>query len=179
VPGQSVNLLRLLRPEHVSVGFCDQAWPLEATSALDWLGAIAVDLETLAGVFPGLIGDDRLDDMINLIVEDPARMLNWLPVAQEVVGAAAGRDWWWAVNLTRKATSSWPLINGFLIRQGVRADGIGFPDWLDACYSWLWEHCDEEERIKLDLQLSMRPKGVAIKQSKAQVQAMLADFAAD
>jgi hypothetical protein len=43
----------------------------------------------------------------------------------------------------------------------------------------LWQAGDEKERIKLDTQLSMPPRGVAIRQSKAAKQRMLADFAAE
>lgn len=43
----------------------------------------------------------------------------------------------------------------------------------------LWSGCDENGRIKLDLELSMPPAGMAVRQSKAAKQKMLADFAAD
>ena len=53
------------------------------------------------------------------------------------------------------------------------------PDWLDACYMLLWGNCDENGRVKLDLELSAPPAGVALRQSKQAKQRMLADFAAD
>lgn len=103
----------------------------------------------------------------------------WLNCARVAVGRGGGRDWWWSVNLIRKSLSGWPYINGKLLLSGVNARTLPLPDWLDACYMLLWGNCDENSRIKLDLELSMPPAGVALRQSKAAKTQMLADFAAD
>lgn len=137
------------------------------------------DLDRLAGVFPGSIGDDDVDAMYQLALSDPDIERRWLNAARVGVGRGSGRDWWWSVNLVRRALSGWPYINGKLLLSGVDAHRLPFPDWLDACYMLLWSGCDENGRIKLDLELSMPPAGVALRQSKAQKERMLADFAAD
>ncbi len=137
------------------------------------------DLDRLAGVFPGSIGDDDVDAMYHLALSDPDIERRWLNAARVGVGRGSGRDWWWSVNLVRRALSGWPYINGKLLLSGVDAHRLPFPDWLDACYMLLWSGCDENGRIKLDLELSMPPAGVALRQSKAQKERMLADFAAD
>lgn len=137
------------------------------------------DLDSLAGVFPGSIGDDDVDAMYQLALSDPDIERRWLNAARVAVGRGSGRDWWWSVNLIRRALSGWPYFNGKLLLSGVSARDVLLPDWLDACYMLLWGSCDEKERIKLDLELSMPPAGVAIRRSKAQTEKMLADFAAD
>lgn len=172
----SVSLLSWLRPEQIHVAFAGTTWQLQATTAADWLGAIAIDFEGLSGVFPGLVADDDLDDMSQLLL-DPDLHEPMREVARKVVQAAGGRDWWWTVNLARRVMGQWIYINGFLVRQGIRADGIGLPDWLDACYTWLWEHRDENEKTVLDMELGMPPKGMKL--DGTQVRKMLADFAAD
>jgi hypothetical protein len=43
----------------------------------------------------------------------------------------------------------------------------------------LWSGVDEKERIKLDLELSLPPAGVAVRQSKTAKLKMLSEFAAD
>lgn len=174
--GQSVNLLAWLRPEQVHVSYAGRSWELEATCAADWIGAIIFDTDSLAGVFPGLIRDDDVEAMSTLL-QDPENLPGLQETARSVVQAAGGRDWWWTVNLIKRVIGQWIYVNGILVRQGVRADGIGLPDWLDACYTWLWERSDENERVALDAELSWAPKGV--RHSKRQIEQMVADFAAD
>lgn len=137
------------------------------------------DLDTLAGVFPGSIGDDDVDAMHHLALSDPDIERRWLNAARVAVGRGGGRDWWWCVNLSRKALGGWAYINGKLLLSGVSARDMSLPDWLDACYMLLWGGCDENGRTKLDLELSLPPAGVAIRRSKAATEKMLADFAAD
>lgn len=172
----SVNLLSWLRPETVHVYFCDRAWQLRASTALDWLGAIALDTQQLAGVFPGLIADEDLDNMLQLM-RDPSNLEGMTQVATKVLQAAGGRDWWWTLNLSRKAISAWAQVNGILVRQGVRTESIGLPDWLDACYSMLWERGDENQKAALDAELSIVPAGMRVRGKAARQ--MLAAFQAD
>lgn len=114
---------------------------------------------------------------LSLSSEDFER--RWLNAARVAVGRAGGRDWWWTINLITKALSGWPYINGRLLLQGVDSRRLPLPDWLDACYMMLWTNSDEKERIKLDMQLSMPPAGVAVRQTRAAKEKMLAEFAAD
>lgn len=137
------------------------------------------DLDTLAGVFPGAIGDDDVDAMRDLALPCPDADRRWLNAARVAVGRGGGRDWWWSVNLARKALGAWPYINGKLLLSGVDSHHLPFPDWLDACYMLLWGNSDETGQIKLDLELTLPPAGTAIRQSKAAKEKMLADFAAD
>lgn len=137
------------------------------------------DVDGLSGVFPGSIADVDVDAMYHLALSDPDIERRWLNAARVAVGRGGGRDWWWSVNLVKRCLAGWPYINGKLLLSGVSARGLPLPDWLDAAYMLLWSGCDEKERIKLDLELSLPPAGVGIRQSKAAKQRMLADFAAD
>jgi len=143
------------------------------------VGAVGFDMDNLAGVFPGSIGDDDVDAMYHLAMSDPDIDRRWRNAARVGVGRGSGRDWWWSVNLIRKALGGWPYINGKLLLAGVSARDLPLPDWLDACYMMIWSGCDEQNRIKLDLELSMPPAGVALRQSKAAKVKMAESFAAD
>lgn len=172
----NLNLLASLRPTKVHADFAGRRWPLEAATASDWLSAIAHDFEELEGVFPGLIAPEDLEDFWPICLQQwPGGMVR--VAARQAVGTAAGRDWWWTVNLTRMALGGWIYINGILVRQGVLCDRLGLADWLDACYSLLWERSAEEQRKSLDLALSTPPRGV--KGGKEAIRKMMADFAAD
>lgn len=155
------------------------SFALEATTASQWLGAIAVDPEGLAGVMPGLIADDDLEAMEAIMSSHPDIDRRWINAARMALQRAGGRDWWWTLNLSRQALGAWIYINGMLLRQNIDSARTGLPDWLDACYTMLWERGKEEDRTKLDLQLSMRPKGVGVRQTKAAIAEMTSAFAAD
>lgn len=117
--------------------------------------------------------------MYHLSLSCPDIDRRWLNAARVALGRGSGRDWWWSLNLITKSLQSWPYINGKLLLSGVAVRDTLLPDWLDACYMLLWGSCDEQSRIKLDLELSLPPAGIAIKQSREAKQRMLADFAAD
>lgn len=117
--------------------------------------------------------------MYHLALSDPNISRRWLNAARVAVARGSGRDWWWSVNLIRRALGGWPYINGKLLLSGVSARHLLLPDWLDACYMLLWSGCDENGRMKLDLELSMPPVGVALRQSKAAKVRMAESFAAD
>lgn len=168
-----------VRPAHVSVTCLDRRWALDLDTAHQWLGAVGFDLDTLTGIFPGSIGDDDLEAMHHLALSCPDIERRWLNAARVALGRGGGRDWWWSLNLIRKSLQSWPYINGKLLLSGVSAVHVPLPDWLDACYMLLWSNCDENSRVKLDLELSLPPVGVALRRSKEAKQKMLADFAAD
>lgn len=175
----SVDILALLRPSEVVVAVGGRPFTLAAATASQWLGAIALDMDTLAGIMPGLVADEDLPAMVALMEAHPDIEDRWLHAARTALGRAAGRDWWWALNLTRRSLQGWMYINGILLRQNVNARDTSFPDWLDACYTMLWQGCDQEQQVKLDLELSMRPRGVVIKRTREQMRADVAAFAAD
>jgi len=179
VPAPSVDLLAALRPQQVIVRIAGRPFLLEATCAAHWLGAIATDIEGLYGIMPGLVADDDLDLMQELMATHPDIETRWFHAARTALGRGAGRDWWWAHNLAKRCLGVWIYINGMLLRQGVDSRSMSLPDWLDACYTLMWQNADEEQRIKLDLELSARPRGLAVRQNPAAVKQMLMDFASD
>lgn len=179
MPGPSVDLLALLRPAQVSVTVAGHRFTLEAQSASHWLGAVARDYTNLSGIMPGLIADDDLDLMCDLIDTLPDIETRWVNSARMALQRGGGRDWWWTLHLCQQALGTWIYTNGMLLRQNVDATSMRFGDWLDACYTLYWQHASEEDRMTLDMKLSMRPKGVAVRQSGAQIKQMAAAFAAD
>lgn len=179
MPGPSVDLLALLRPDEVAVTVAGRRFPLTARTAAQWIGAIAMDTDNLYGLVPGLIEEDDLDAMYELGVSHPDIETRWFWAARTALGRGAGRDWWWARNLTVRTLGGWAHVNGMLLRQGISAKSVSYPDWLDACYSMLWANGDEEARTKLDLELSARPRGIAVAQSRQESKRMAQAFAAD
>ncbi len=172
------DVLALSRPHTVIVTCFNRSWTLRYNTATSWIGACGWDLETLAGVFPGGIADDDVTDMWAHVSDDDASR-RWTNTARAALGRASGRDWWWALNLIRRCLESWSYINGALLLKGVDSNSMTLPSWLDAAYMLLWQGCDEEGRMKLDLDLSLPPAGVGVKQSAQAKRKMLEAFAAD
>lgn len=173
------DIFQSLRPRHVTVTAFECDWPILLDTAISWIGAVGFDLDTLAGVFPGALGDDRIEEMQQQALRHPDADRRWVNAARVAVSRGGGRDWWWTVNLVRKSLQAWPYINGKLLLSGVDAHTARFPDWLDATFMMLWSNADEKDRIKLELELSLPPAGAAVKRSPAAKRRMLAEFAAD
>lgn len=138
-----------------------------------------MDTVNLSGIMPGLLDDDDLDLMCELIDTNPDIEQRWINSARMALQRAGGRDWWWTLNLARQALGTWIYSNGMLLRQGVDARAMCLGDWLDACYTLYWERASEEDRMQLDMKLSLPPKGVAVHRSRSATKQMLASFAAD
>lgn len=172
----AADLFASVRPDTVTVVCFDTEWTLAPATAYQWLGAIAIDPETLSGVLPGALADEDVDAMWSH-VRDPDARRRWLNAARVAVARAGGRDWWWVVNCVRKTVGVWTYINGSLLLSGVDARSTKLADWLDAAYVSMYRNQDEDGRIRLDLELSTPPKGVP--GNKHQNRQMLAAFAAD
>lgn len=121
--------------------------------------------------------DDDVEAMYQLSLLHNDADSRWQYAARAAIGRAGGRDWWWTANLCKKALMGWPYINGRLQLEGVNAHNTPFPDWLDATYMLLWGNSDEKGQIKLDLELSLPPRGVAVPRTTQRK--MAEDFAAD
>lgn len=174
----NVNVFLTHRPQQVHVKAFSQQWLLVGETAYDWLGCIGADLAGLTGVFPGMVEETQLEMLYEYILEDDFHD-RCIRTARVAIGRAAGKDWWWALNLCKQILPGWSLINGIMLREGISSQHIGFADYLDAVYSLLWERSDKEGRMKLDVELSMMPAGVRVKQNSAARKRMLDDFAAD
>jgi hypothetical protein len=174
------DVLLATRPQKVVVTCFGQEWPLRLDCAAGWIGAIGFDLVGLSGVLPGGIEEEDVERMWAAIPADPVvAERRWRNSARVAVSRGSGRDWWWTVNLTRRCLQSWPYINGLLLLQGVDAEAMRFPSWLDAAYMLLWQRGDEEHRQALDLELSIPPVGVSSAQAPVAAKNMLSAFAAD
>lgn len=172
------DVLAATRPAQVTVTCFERSWDLELPHAAAWIGAAGYDLDSLSGIFPGAICERDLDAMWDLS-GDPDAPRRWLNAARMSVQRGSGRDWWWTVNLIRKVLGIWPYINGQLLLAGVDAEKMPFASWCDATFMLLWTNQDEEGRTRLDLELSMLPRGVAVKMPATAKKKMLDSFAAD
>lgn len=164
----------------VTVTCCERLWHLRDAPAHDWIMGIGADPATLAHIFPGMLRDADIPAMYTLSRTVPDIERRWLNVARKAVSKASGRpDWWWATNLTTRVLSGWQYVNGTLLRQGVDARRLSFPDWLDAAFSLLWERSDEGGRTKLEMELNFPPASLNLQVRSEVAKQTLNAFAAD
>lgn len=158
--------------------FAGLSWSLRDVDASAWVRALSTDIDGLSGVFPGLI-DGGEDVMLALLIDMPDAEARRLLTARKVLGRGSGRDWWWTQNLVKRILGSWTYINGFMVREGVRAAEHSFPDWLDAAYTRLWEGLDEKARVRFETEMLMPPPGVQVTASLSEQKRGAMAFAAD
>lgn len=174
----SANAFEFLRPSHITVTAFGSSWALADGMAYDWVGAVTLDPDDLSGIFPGMALDADLDALWEHSQAGDFGKRCTL-AARAALGRAAGKDWWWALNLVKKIMSAWPVINGIMLRENVNSQQAGLADFLDAVYSLLWERSKDEDRMRLDIELAMLPAGIRVRQSPEAKKAMLAAFAAE
>lgn len=167
------------RPETVCVTILGRSWDLCPGTARDWIGALGYDPQHLTGIIPGRLQEHDVEDMWALAKTHSDIDSRWLHAATAALGKAAGRDWIWAYNLTIQCLQGWQYINGMLLHKNVRADQLGYPDWLDAAYMLLWHKAEESDRKALDFQLGLPPKDVPVGTPPVAARKMMKAFAAD
>lgn len=97
------DVLSAVRSDVVHVTCCERRWELQRCTAAQWAGVVAYDPEGLSGVFPGLILDDDLDVMMEFIFSVEDIEDRWARCARHALQRSSGRDWWWSLNLIKKA----------------------------------------------------------------------------
>lgn len=103
--------------------------------AADWL-VLLFDWN-LNPVVPGWLDPDDENAVIGGIEDELISAKEIEDVTWDVVSAAAGRPWWWAMQLIRYAGEDihrWSRVSGRLILAGVDPVFISLAAWVDAVY---------------------------------------------
>lgn len=157
----------------------ERFWVIPPVPAAAWLQAFDEAPETLAGLFPGLVDPEDLDDMLYRLIEIPDSQARCQRAARKLLQYETRMEWVMAWNLMRICRGVWLWLNGVLIRQGVNAAELPLADWLHAAYTLLYEGKDEKGRVAFESELMMAPRGEHVTVSvRAQRRSALA-FAAD
>lgn len=180
----------LPRPRPVSesstVTFCGDLWPYRVPAAHEWIAAVHTDPKDLSRIFPGLLAEERVDDMMDIVnstVWDEEQFADierrWRNVARVILTRHTGREWWRALNLINKCLEMWTGVNGSLLLSGCDAQTMTIDSWLDAAYVHLMRTSDDEGRQKIEFDLNKVPKGVPMPRNSMSIKNALAKFAAD
>lgn len=153
--------LASLRCRPVDVELAGWVYRIAALPAADWIEA------TLAGdwgvVFPGLLRDAGLErDAWGALLRGQIGPEDVRAAAWRALTAAAGRPWWVAQRLVGAATHERQggAVVGALVRAGFDFERQPFGAFLDAVYSFAIEGANEDQRLKLNMELNTPPPEV-------------------
>lgn len=150
-----------LRLWAVQVELGSRVYRIPPLPASEWLGAIAAP--TLGRVVPGLLemADDH-DELLDLILDGTVPVAEWQAAARSAIADISGMKWWSAARLTHYLYGNWGTLGAaVLARCDPSTEPVG--KVLTHAYRILLENCkDEQERQRLDMELTRPPSGVPI-----------------
>lgn len=157
------DLYASLKPctiEDIFIG--GQVYSVPALAAHEWLGILCRSRVNLWAVVPGLLQPDASEAVMDLMLADAFSHEELEDLVWELVGIAAGRDWWTVLYLIGNATADTNIdvVKGKLALHGVDATRISLAAWLDAVYMIFVEAMNTEQRQRFDIQLRRPPPGV-------------------
>lgn len=160
----AVDPLAALGIDASTVLLAEHTFRVEGHSAADWIAVILGG--TAHQVLPNWIEGSHEQWLFSeMFLDGVISDQDTNDVIMELMGVAAGRPGWWAVNLISMAASDndvWATLHGRLMLGGVRATEISLGAWIDALYSCCVDHMDAEGRMKFDTQLGMPPAGTPL-----------------
>lgn len=141
----------------------DRAFSIPALNADRWLEILLQPQISLWAILPGLLAEEDADDYItDLMVLGQVDRDEYEELCWEVIGIAAGREWWTALHLLNnaKAEAHAPIVRGELVLSGVDATRISLSAFLDALYMIFIRQMSEQNRQRFDMLISKAPAGV-------------------
>jgi hypothetical protein len=119
---------------YVTIG--GEEYRMPGRPAADWLKMMLSGDYGL--VMPAWLVEEDAVKVLARLADDEFPIKEVDDAVYDVISVAAGRPWWWAMQLVMYASSDvhhWSRINGRLVLAGVRADRISLAAWVDAVYA--------------------------------------------
>lgn len=129
----------------------DRTFLLPWRPAAEWT-AVQVEMD----VTRMLTEEDRLT-LGRMILDSTVTYDNVVHSIHDVLEAVTGRRWWEGTSLL--AMSVQPEALGHLTLAGVDPWQRSAYEWCAAMYALYTKHADKKERLRIDFQLSIPPRG--------------------
>lgn len=158
----AVDPLASLRITTTFVTLAGHLFEVEKHGADDWLEVIISG--RLYQVLPGWIEDDAEAVLLGEMLMDGTILDEDLDKAtKDVISVVGGRPSWWIFNMVGYAASNWGVMNGHLIKSGIRAEEISLAAWIDAAYALARElQPSQDEWMKVETHLEAAPAGTEL-----------------
>lgn len=155
----AVDPLASLGIHPIWVTIAGREYEMKGRPASKWLDVLISG--DWISIVPGWFSKEDEDFVEQLVMDfevDPEELDE---ATRDVVSIAAGRAWWWALQLISYAASDvhhWSRINGRLVLAGVDSRRISLSAWVDAVYAVHIEHMqDKDEYDKFKMQIDTPP----------------------
>jgi hypothetical protein len=136
-------------PVPIQIG--GRAFSLAWRPAAEWTG-----VQTGFDVIAFLSEDDR-STIGRMILDGSVDTDNVVHAAHQVLETVTGRRWWEGCRLF--TVSVQPDVLGHLTLAGVDPWQRSAYEWCAATYALLTRNADEKDRLRIDFQLSIPPRG--------------------
>lgn len=145
----------------LNIGGRDYAIP--PLPAGPWLTAITTP--SYRAVVPGLIRGLSTDDLIDALVARRVTVADLDQAARDAIAEISGMKWWSATRLAAWLVGNWHTLGSAVLSRGLDMQTAPLGAVLVVTYRVILENCkDEQERQKVDIELDMVPRGVAVEE---------------
>lgn len=142
---------------YVTIGGMEYRMP--GRPAAVWLRTILADEYNL--ILPAWLEPTDSALLMSRLMDDEFTTRELDDAVMDVITIAAGRPWWWALQLIMYASSDvhhWSRINGRLVLAGLNLNKISLSAWVDAVYAIFVERIEPgEEYDKFKTQIDTPP----------------------
>lgn len=132
--------------EDIYVTIGGEEYRMPGRPAADWLRMMLSGEYGL--IMPAWLAEDDFSAVLSRLMNDEFPVKELDDSVLDVISVAAGRPWWWAMQLIMYVSSDlhhWSRINGRLVLAGVKVDKISLAAWVDAVYALHIENMDTNE----------------------------------
>jgi len=171
VASELIASLRSWSIEDIQIG--ERIFRIPALAADAWLESLLHEDFSPWMIVPQMLEPDDAEDYVTeLMLAGEFSREEYEELAWELLGIAAGRDWWTALYLVANAKhfNTVDVVRAKLIMWRIDASTVSLAAWLDAIYAIYIEHMKPEDRQKFDAALLRPPPGIkaVIDRRKAQ-----------
>jgi hypothetical protein len=162
LPTVPVDPLASLPPTEIITELAGREWIIPAYPAARWLRILWSQPFDPDAIFPGLVEDDDIDDiLLNALLDGEIDHEDSFEVAMEILEAASGYSWWFTLRLVTLIGAGWARIGGMLLHAGVDMELVSLGAWCTAAMEMCVGNLPPKKAAEMLDQLLQKPPGIA------------------
>lgn len=169
VPKLNRDPVQSLAPYSVVLTVAGRDMEIPALPAADWLSILMVESPELDEIFPGLLPDDDVDLVEDLLAGRELTLDEYEDIILSVIETVSARPWWVTIKLIETARTSWDLLGGELTLRGVDATQVSLSSWLDALLLTVIKNMDSKEVTMWCMKLEAPPPDAKVDESEMEM----------
>lgn len=130
---------------------------IPAMTAAEWLTVLMVESLELDDIFPGLLGEDDIDLVEELIISGVLGLGEFHELVLSIIEVASARPWWVTLRLIEAARGSWDILGGEMGLRGVDATRLSLSAWLDILLLTIIRSMEQKDVQMFTLKLEAPP----------------------